>query len=212
MLLQAQWSQLAALQTSCGVHSDEACTACREADAPPTSGRPPADSPPPPPGPDLHFGLLHQKLQMLNVCIHHRKHSHLSTPHTRPRPTRAQRPAAESQQAKQKLAETERRPRSGSTDRTWDSDWDWGDGDTASQRGKRTQQSRAPAAEASSLQRAEEGHEAAEGVAGFAGDLRLLAHPHVRMHVPLTQHPPQLTEDLLLEQEAVLTAMGVRTD
>lgn len=47
-----------------------------------------------------------------------------------------------------------------------------------------------------------------EGVAGILGDARLSQHPGRRLQVPLTQQPPQLTEDMLQEREAALAALG----
>ena len=46
------------------------------------------------------------------------------------------------------------------------------------------------------------------GTAGYAGELRLVHQPDKRVHEPVTQRAPQLTEDALQERECALAALG----
>lgn len=164
--------------------------------------------------PNLELSLLHQKLQLLNVCIHlqqGRQQQGQRQPRQQPQQPQADSASQGSAAALQ-----------------WESSWDEGEGEGAEpapasptssassyvSASAGSDASSSPAKDrtqpAGSL-RAPAGSEGGEdarpqGAVGVLTGAALHLHPDRPLRIPAVQEPPQLTEDLLAESQAALQA------
>lgn len=180
----SHWERLARLpRMACG--GSGACGGCQEAEA----GEDRAARQPP--LPDLRYSLLHQKLQLLDLCIHlqqqQRQHEDEDSGGMEPA-------SPSSSQASFRSAREE--SDSGSPDKR-----------EALANGGSRRITPDPGTQDASASAAAEEVEQPLGVAGELPNAQLLRRPDVPLRVPHTQQPPPATEDQLQERQAALAQL-----